>query len=168
MRAVVTQENGLAIASLWRLAALNRLKARRNPALFALVPSKGVDALPLRLPLAFIWMGYPASCICCCACCCTGGCACCYTGGCTCCCTCCPIIFPWICAPPAWAIAGCIMIGSGGTGFWMITTDVEVIGLMSTGISSPWAAACSIQGVQGGWGITVLAVLGGLQRDEHL
>jgi hypothetical protein len=78
--------------------------------------------LPLRLPLAFIWMGCPAGCAgaCCCACCCT--CCCAY------CCTCCP---------PTWAIAGCISMGGGGTGFWMITAYVEVIGSMSTGISSP-------------------------------
>jgi hypothetical protein len=50
----VIQEKGLAIASLCQLAALNKLKARRNPVLFALSPLKGVGALPLRLPLAFI------------------------------------------------------------------------------------------------------------------
>jgi hypothetical protein len=45
--------------------------------LFALSLLKGVGALPLRLPLAFIWMGCSASCNCacccppaCCACCC--------------------------------------------------------------------------------------------------
>ena len=45
-----------------------------------------------------------------------------------------------ICACPACAIA------AGGTGCWMITWEVEVIGWMSVGICSPWIAACLMIG----------------------
>ena len=37
-------------------------------------------------------------------------------------------------------------IGGGGAGFWMTTADVDAMGWISTGIFSPWAAACSITG----------------------
>ena len=140
------------MASLFQLATLKSLKVTRKPELLVRSPLKMADGWPLRAPLALIWTGCPATgCTCCCpagaACCC----CCCPAGAAYCpaaCCCNCPRMFPWMFAGCAIG-GGWITTGGGGTGFWIMTAEVEAIGAMSTGISSPCVAACSITGRTG-------------------